>query len=78
MSLFGHLTSQTTGNSQIWELYARLCGDGMGADTDDNEKSIQFLHKALRTGMQSPGWEKNNDDVEKLKVLSGRLKNGNH
>ena len=73
LALFGQITSQTTGNSRIWELYALLCGDGVGCDDAENEKALQFLHKTLRTGIQKASWEKDDEEIKRLIEICRKL-----
>lgn len=70
------MTSQTTGDPRIWELYAKLCGDGVGEDETENEKALQFLHKTLRTGIQKAGWEKEDESIKSLITTCHKLTQG--
>ena len=70
------MTSQTTGNAEVWELYAHLCGDGVGTDSEENNKAVQLLHRAMRTTMQAAGWEKDDKNIEKLKELTTKIQSG--
>ncbi|XP_071402523.1 tetratricopeptide repeat protein 27-like [Centroberyx affinis] len=56
--LLGRVTSRHSTDSQIWQQYARLYGDGHSTNPEDNEKALQFLSKAHRCEVQASGWEK--------------------
>ena len=75
-TLFGHVTSRTTGEPRIWELYARLYGDGIGENEQENEKAIQFLHKAVRSESHASGWEKDGTNIKNIRENCSKLANG--
>uniref|UniRef100_A0A3Q3GNN2 Tetratricopeptide repeat protein 27 n=1 Tax=Labrus bergylta TaxID=56723 RepID=A0A3Q3GNN2_9LABR len=56
--LLGRVTSRHSSDSEVWQQYALLYGDGHSADPEDNEKAQQFLSKAHRCEVQKGGWEK--------------------
>lgn len=56
--LLGRVSSRHSSDSEIWQQYALLYGDGHGSSPEDNEKALQFLSKAHRCQVQAGGWEK--------------------
>lgn len=56
--LLGRVSSRHSSDSEIWQQYALLYGDGHSSDPEDNEKALQFLSKAHRCKTQAGGWEK--------------------
>ncbi|XP_034040508.1 tetratricopeptide repeat protein 27-like [Thalassophryne amazonica] len=56
--LLGRVSSRHSSDSQIWQQYALLYGNGHSTNTEDNEKALQFLSKAHRCEVQAGGWEK--------------------
>ncbi|KAF4084512.1 hypothetical protein AMELA_G00129530 [Ameiurus melas] len=56
--LFGRVSASCSTDAQIWKQYARLYGDGLSDNKEDNEKALHFLSKAHRCEMQNSGWEK--------------------
>lgn len=56
--LLGRVSSRHSSDSEIWQQYALLYGDGHSSDPEDNEKALQFLSKAHRCKVQTGGWEK--------------------
>ncbi|XP_042358020.1 LOW QUALITY PROTEIN: tetratricopeptide repeat protein 27 [Plectropomus leopardus] len=56
--LLGRVTSRHSSDSEIWQQYGLLYGNGHSNDPEDNEKALQFLSKAHRCKVQASGWEK--------------------
>ncbi|XP_037638803.1 tetratricopeptide repeat protein 27 [Sebastes umbrosus] len=56
--LLGRVSSRHSSESEIWQQYALLYGDGHSDIPEDNEKALQMLSKAHRCKVQAGGWEK--------------------
>ncbi|XP_046848936.1 tetratricopeptide repeat protein 27-like isoform X2 [Xenia sp. Carnegie-2017] len=69
--LFGRITSQCTGNAQVWKLYSDLYKNGQTAE--EKQKFLQFLVKANGVNIQSPGWEKSQESIENVVQTSLEL-----
>ncbi|XP_050404245.1 tetratricopeptide repeat protein 27 isoform X1 [Patella vulgata] len=54
--LFGRITAKTTGNGDIWRLYARLIL--LNNKPENIEKGLQYLQKSHRCVVQTSNWEK--------------------
>uniref|UniRef100_H3CIY0 Tetratricopeptide repeat protein 27 n=1 Tax=Tetraodon nigroviridis TaxID=99883 RepID=H3CIY0_TETNG len=55
--LLGRVSSCHSSDAQVWQLYARLYGDGRSSDPQDREKALEFLSKAHRCDLRAGGWE---------------------
>ncbi|KAM9804386.1 tetratricopeptide repeat protein 27 [Neosynchiropus ocellatus] len=56
--LLGRVSARHSSDAEVWHQYARLYGSGRSANTEENEKALHFLNKALRCRLQASGWEK--------------------
>ncbi|CAI8052814.1 Tetratricopeptide repeat protein 27 [Geodia barretti] len=66
--LLGRVTSQVTGNSDVWELYADYhCSS---SDTLDQEKGLLELQKAQRCARQVRGWDRQWTGLERAAHLT--------
>lgn len=65
--LFGRITSITTNNPKVWQIYAHF-NDGLGRQ----EKALDCRLKQCRA-LQSAGWEQNESAVQELCKAAVRL-----
>ncbi|XP_063730293.1 tetratricopeptide repeat protein 27 [Eleginops maclovinus] len=56
--LLGRVSARHSSDSDVWQQYAVLYGDGHSSNQEDNEKALQFMSKAFRCKVQAGGWEK--------------------
>lgn len=56
--LLGRVSARHCSDSEVWQQYARLYGDGHSSSPEDNDKALQFLSKAHHCKVQAGGWEK--------------------
>lgn len=88
IKLFGRVTATMMSNYQVWHLYAKLYAahdpkqDEPAVLRDDRNKlslpdrlakSVDLHAKALRMGMQTSGWVKEDEAVERLVQISQDL-----
>ncbi|CAB4020734.1 tetratricopeptide repeat 27, partial [Paramuricea clavata] len=69
--LMGRITSQITGNAEVWKLYSDFYKDGQSEEEKD--KFLQFLVKANGVNIQSPGWEKSQEKIENVVKITIEL-----
>ncbi|XP_028396101.1 tetratricopeptide repeat protein 27-like [Dendronephthya gigantea] len=74
--LLGRITSQVTGNGDVWKLYSDLYKDG--ESEEEKDKFLQFLVKANGVNIQNPGWEKSEEKIEKVVQITLELSKAYH
>ncbi|KAK7104529.1 hypothetical protein V1264_019229 [Littorina saxatilis] len=73
LELFGRITAKVTSDGDVWQLYADLCRAETPSHTPDLEKTAQYLQKSHRCVTQKSGWEKDQQQCEKIAQQSLEL-----
>ena len=74
--LLGRITSQVTGNADVWQLYSELYKDG--ESQEEKDKFLQFLVKANGVSVQTPGWEKSEEKIQNVIRIALELSQAYH
>ena len=73
LELLGRITSITTNDPKVWELYSLLTNSEDIAEKDILEKAVLFQQKAIRCYNQKQSWERDFDLSKEVLTAAQRM-----